>query len=98
MKAVNILISKIINNVPELATTRDLIKTGLYRSEQAAYMARRQRRSPPWMRLPGLGIVYPRDGIIEFLEKQFATTGNWNASNSHSDGQPVNQKNKVMPR
>ncbi len=65
------LIRKISKILPELASAKDLVKIGMYRTEQAAYAARTRGECPPFMRIPARGIVYPKIGVIEFLQNAF---------------------------
>lgn len=53
--------------LPELVSARDLVKVGMYRTEQGAYAARQSGKCPPYFRIPGRGIVYPKQGVIDFL-------------------------------
>lgn len=69
MKSCNPLFVKLLRSLPELVSTRDLVKIGMYRTEQAAYAARQRGECPAYLRIPSRGIVYPRQAVIEFLEK-----------------------------
>lgn len=62
-------IAKLEKALPELASTSDLVKAGIYRNAQAAYTARRRKDCPAYMDLPCRGIVYPRKGVCEYLLK-----------------------------
>ncbi len=59
-------------NLPELAKTRDLIRVGIYRSDQAAAAARREGRSPDFFKLNQRVIVYPKSGVLKFLRSKIA--------------------------
>lgn len=72
--------------LPELATPRDLVRCGLYRSAQAAYSARRSGKCPPYLRIPQRGIVYPKAGVVNFL-RQFIHE----PEKANGDGPPVRQ-------
>lgn len=69
MKACQMFIEVVKNSLPDLATPKDLVKAGIYKTEQAAYAARTKGRSPPYLRIPQRGVIYPKAGVIEFLEK-----------------------------
>ncbi len=55
-------------DLPYLCKATDLVRVGLYRNVQAVYLARKLGEGPPFMVIPHRGVVYPREGIIEFLE------------------------------
>jgi hypothetical protein len=78
-------IEKLKKTLPELCIVRDLIDVGIYRSDQAAYHARKSGTSPDYFKLPHRGIVYPKKGIIEFLEK-----------GKHSFSAPTQSKGKFV--
>lgn len=63
------LISKLSRTLPELVSSKDLVKIGMYKSEQGAYVARRNGECPPYVRIPACGIRYPKLGVINFLTK-----------------------------
>lgn len=96
------LIAKLKRKLPELCSVSDLIKIGVYRSEQAAYSGRKTGKCPPHFRLPFRGIVYPRDGVIEFLmlnaNKTDMLEPTVHALISHPGGSRIAQNQKVIPR
>lgn len=93
------LISKISKNLPELVSSKDLVKIGMYKSEQGAYVARRTGECPPYVRIPSCGIRYPKLGVINFLTKLLLSeTPFANASISHSNVPTLRQKQKDMAR
>ena len=63
------MIEYLYDTLPEVCVVRDLIKVGFYRTPQAAYAARKRGDGPPAIRLPGRGIVYLKDGIIEYVRE-----------------------------
>lgn len=69
MKACQDLILKLKRFLPDLLTSKDLVSLGVYKTAQAAYMARIKGKCPPFMKIPFRGVVYPKDGVIEFLER-----------------------------
>lgn len=97
------LIVKLRKQLPELCSVGDLMKIGIYRSDQAAYAARKSGRCPAYFRMPSRGIVYPREHVIDFLKRE-ADRSNWSesmiqdASISHSDGPNLRQNKKGMSR
>ena len=76
-------IEKATKVLPELCTTNDLIKLGIYKSAQGATHARQTGRSADYFKLPTGTIVYPKKGIIELLKK----------SKHSSDGKCFNEDN-----
>lgn len=69
MKACKLFIECLKQKLPDLVTAKDLVRHGIYRTEQAAYTARARGKCPPYLNIPQRGIVYPKAGVIEFLEK-----------------------------
>ncbi len=61
-------IETISYKLPILASTKDLKKIGLYRSDQAAAAARRKGMGPPFFKINARVILYPREGVIEYLK------------------------------
>lgn len=55
--------------LPDLCKTKDLIKLGIYPSEQAAHHARKKGLACDHFKLPHGTIVYPKKGVIDLLEK-----------------------------
>lgn len=68
MKITEQFIETVQRRLPELATAKDLVRCGMYRSPQAAYAARRTGKCPPYLRIPQRGIVYPKNGVLQFLK------------------------------
>ena len=89
------LIRRIKKALPELASAKDLVGIGMYRTEQAAYTARQRGQCPPYLRIPARGIVYPRDGVIAFLKSKMndseVVVRIQDASISHSKAPPLLQ-------
>ena len=69
MTACDDYISKVEQMLPDLATTKDLIKAGIYRSDQAASAARRKGQAPSFFRFNKRVVIYPKQGVIEFLKR-----------------------------
>jgi len=69
MKACKLFIECLKRTLPDLVTPKDLVKLGIYKSEQAAYAARQKGRCPEYFRIPQRGVLYPKAAVIEFLEK-----------------------------
>jgi hypothetical protein len=62
------LISRLKKKLPEMATVADMVRLGVYRSAQGAYAARKSGRCPPFIRVPCRGIIYPRQGVLDFFQ------------------------------
>jgi hypothetical protein len=62
-------IAKIKRDLPELCTTKDLIRIGLFTSEQAAHAARKKGFAPEYFKLPQGSVRFPKQGVIYLLEK-----------------------------
>lgn len=63
------LFENIKENYPELLKSKHLIELGLYSGDDAAWFARRDGIAPPYIRIK-TRILYPRAGVINFLEKK----------------------------
>jgi len=61
-------IRKLEMTLPELVTPTDLVKVGVYKSSQAAAMARQSGHGPGYFQLNAKRVLYPRGGVIEFLK------------------------------
>lgn len=69
MNSCDAFIKRAMKELPEMCTVKDLLKLGIYRSEQAAAHARRKGLSPDYFKLPHRGVLYPKQGVIEFLKQ-----------------------------
>ncbi len=61
-------IAKARRDLPDLCSTEDLVRFGIYKSSQAAHHARNQGFAADYFKLPQGTIVYPKEGIINLLE------------------------------
>jgi hypothetical protein len=68
MSACDLYIERLNAMLPNLATTKDLVEAGIYRSHQSACTARRIGKSPVYFKLPCRGIVYPKSGVLDFVK------------------------------
>lgn len=59
-------------DLPEMVRTRDLVDLGIYASPQAAYQARANNCSPPFIVMPKNRVIYPKCGVIAFLRERSA--------------------------
>ncbi len=62
-------------HLPELCRVRDLVRVGLYISAQAAYAARKAGQSPPFIHISQRGIIYEKQGVIDFIKDLKKKTG-----------------------
>lgn len=60
-------ICKATKDLPEVCSTDDLVKAGLYSSLHTAYMARTRGACPPYIKL-GRKFIYPKEGVIGWLK------------------------------
>lgn len=67
MSSCETFIQKLKNTLPELCSAQDLVKAGLYRSPQAVAMARYAGIGPEYFKVGGK-ILFPRDGVIKYLD------------------------------
>lgn len=68
MTGCNGYLEKLNRMLPDLASPRDLVKAGIYGSSQSAYAARKMGKCPMYLKIPGKGIVYPREAVLEFIK------------------------------
>jgi len=61
---------KKLASYPELLSTNDLCELGLYKSQGAAYIARKKGNSPDYLVMPHR-ILYARSSVIQFLKNRF---------------------------
>lgn len=63
-------LAKLDQSLPDLVEVADLVKFGIYTTPQAAYSARLKGKSPPYIRIPNRGIVYPKSELINFFNNK----------------------------
>lgn len=80
MNAVDEFIKMAEVTLPTMCRVRDLVKLGIYRSEQTASYERKKKKSPPYMQLPTRIILYPKAGVLEYL-KNARNHRVWNEDN-----------------
>jgi hypothetical protein len=68
MNSCDKFIEKLQRELPELCTTTDLVKVGIYKSPQAVWRARKTGMFVDFFKLPTGTIVHPKDGIIQMLK------------------------------
>jgi hypothetical protein len=62
-------------NLPDLCTVKHLIEFGVFSSEQSAHNARKNQKGPPYFKI-NRNILYPKEALIEYLEKNYYSCGN----------------------
>lgn len=67
MSACKDFIHRIIRQLPELSDIKDLIKVGIFKSDQQAYNMRKYKIGPEYFKLNGR-YYYPKEAIVKFLE------------------------------
>lgn len=68
MNALNQYIRKLELELPEICSTSDLMKVGIFNSPQSARLARKKNRGPAYIQV-GRKIIYPKQVVIEFLKQ-----------------------------
>lgn len=63
-------LNQIRSNLPELASTRDLINVGIFSSIAHATHCRKRGDSPVFITLSKKRIMYPKDEVIAWLQKR----------------------------
>ncbi len=63
------MIKEILDKYPDLLTTTDLVKIGLYPTHIAAYFARKRKISSPPFHQVGTRVFYPKDELLRFIEE-----------------------------
>lgn len=84
-------IDELRKELPKLCTAKDLVKFGLYKSEQAAYNARKKGHAFDHFKMPHGTIVYPREGVIESLEKSKYSPNESYFHENYNTGRPYTQ-------
>lgn len=56
------------DSLPEFLNSHDLVKLGLWPSDDAVYLARLRGLSPDFIKL-GKKILYPKASVIEFIQR-----------------------------
>lgn len=68
MDACDDFINRLDKELPELASTGDLIRAGIFKSHQAAYLARHSGTGPEFFRMYQKAL-YPKKGVLEFMRR-----------------------------
>ena len=79
----NILLLNKLDDKKELLTVHDLFDLGLYPSPEACHVARRRGHGPDYVK-NGRKILYPRESVINFVNKQLV---NGSVSKSKTSGE-----------
>jgi hypothetical protein len=77
-----------ISNAPEFLTSGDLVSLGLYKCEDSVYAARRKGLSPDFIKF-GKRILYPKDKVIEFKEKNMRSGGSIDSPQQDSEASAI---------
>lgn len=78
-------LTRLESQIPEFASSRDLVRLGIFSSEPALCKARKAGNGPPYIRFSRGRIRYPRVGIIGFLLERL---------NSESNSSPMGGTNE----
>ncbi len=68
-------ISALVKELPDLCRTADLVRMGLYPTEDAAYLARTRGLSPDYIKV-GRKVLFPKQCVIEFLSCRLKSVAN----------------------
>jgi len=60
------LIQDMSFSLPDRCSVKDLVSAGIFKSHPAAYNARKVNEGPPYIKAMGR-VIYPKDGVIEWL-------------------------------
>ena len=84
MSACDDYIENIEKMLPESCTVQDLIKVRIFTTAGMAYQARVSKDGPPYFQLGNRRkIIYPRNGIIQWLKER-----------KHESGSKIDQNRK----
>ncbi len=70
MESSDTFLKNLSAKLPDTCRTCDLVRVGLYRSDQAAAAARRRGDSPPFYQMNGRVILYAKEEVIEFIRSK----------------------------
>jgi hypothetical protein len=60
----------LLNDLPEFITSKVLVELGLYPTISACRVSRHKGTSPSYLKI-GRKILYPRESVLEFINKNF---------------------------
>lgn len=63
-------LNQIRSNLPELATTKDLIELGIFSSIVQATHCRKRGDSPKYISISRKRILYPKEEVIAWLQER----------------------------
>lgn len=66
-------IRKQLEKYPEFLDSQDLVKLGIYPTLMAVHQARKKGYSPQFIRIGKKKIIYSKEAIIQYLEKNTKT-------------------------
>lgn len=56
--------------LPEMCRTKDLVKAGIFQTDNGASLARQRGDTPEFFRINARVVLYPKKGVIEFLKSK----------------------------
>lgn len=68
--AINDYLIQLESNLPELTSSADLVKLGIFSSEAALCKARKSGNTPAFIKFSKGRIRYPRGSVITFLRER----------------------------
>lgn len=60
--------------LPVLASGRDLVNAGIFRSLAALTMARKRGNAPDYIKMSDARYLYPKEAVLEFLNTRFTNS------------------------
>ena len=60
------LIERLLDPYPDLLSSQDLVRIGLFKNIQMAHYMRSIGNSPPFMKV-GQKVLYPKEGVQKFM-------------------------------
>lgn len=96
MSACDEYIQNLRQELPKQCSVKDLLKIGLFSSDQSARLARRSGDTPSYFKLRSR-IMYPREAVIEWLEKR-KHEGKYSASTQAFESQRYNKNIQSQSR
>lgn len=68
MTVCNDLIKKLECRLPEMCTVADLVQVGIVKHRNSLLYYRRNNMGPPFLKLSEKKIIYPKQGVLDWLK------------------------------
>lgn len=73
MNACEKYINKVKDLLPDLATSKELVKFGIFKSEQAASNSRKRNEGPEFFKFNERTILYPKEAVIDYMKRSMSS-------------------------